>query len=149
MNDSLERQIQDYLDDRMSVADRRAFEGRLDDDAELARRVDVLREIGRALRDDAPDLAPAFYTQLLGRFEEERRRSVRWFRPLSWEVAGLATAAALLAVVFAPYLLDRGVPGIDAPASLEPVASPAPAADVEAEVGVERFKNEAGRRRGS
>jgi hypothetical protein len=118
----------------MSVADRRAFEGRLDDDAELARRVDALREIGRALRDDAPDLEPAFYARLRGRFEEQRGRSVRRFRPLSWEVAGLATAAALLAAVFVPYVLDRGVPGIDAPVSLEPVASPAPAADAEAEV---------------
>ena len=75
--DALELRIQDYLDDRMSDDERRAFEERLATDAALAGRVRELREISDALGQDAPDLPPGFHTRLRARFEA-RHAPVRW-----------------------------------------------------------------------
>jgi hypothetical protein len=100
--DALELQIQDYLDDRMSDGDRRAFEERLTGDAGLGARVRDLRAISEALRQDAPDLPPGFHTRLRARFEARHAPVRRWFRPLSWETAGLIAAVAVAAVLFAP-----------------------------------------------
>ena len=105
--DALELQIQDYLDDRMSDGDRRAFEERLTGDAGLGARVRDLRAISEGLRQDAPDLPPGFHTRLRSRFEARHAPVRRWFRPLSWETAGLVAAVAFAAVLFAPVLLER------------------------------------------
>ena len=105
--DALELQIQDYLDDRMSDGDRRAFEERLAGDAGLGARVRDLRAISEGLRQDAPDLPPGFHTRLRARFEARHAPVRRWFRPLSWVTAGLVAAVAFAAVLFAPVLLER------------------------------------------
>jgi len=105
--DALELQIQDYLDGRMSDGDRRAFEERLAGDAGLAARVRDLRAISEGLRQDAPDLPPGFHTRLRARFEARHAPARRWFRPLSWETAGLVAAVAVAAVLFVPVLLEQ------------------------------------------
>ncbi len=106
--EELSMQIQDYLDGRMSDAERRAFEARLAEDAELAGRVEAYRLAGEALREEPPALSPGFYTRLRARFEAAHQpRPRRWFRLLSWETAGLATAVILAGLVFGPFLVDR------------------------------------------
>lgn len=106
--EELSMQIQEYLDGRMSDAERRAFEARLAGDAELAGRVEAYRLAGHALREEMPALSPGFYTRLRTRFEAARQpRSRRWFRPLSWETAGLVTAVILAGVVFGPFLVNQ------------------------------------------
>jgi hypothetical protein len=105
--DSVDLQIQDYLDDRMSAGERRAFEERLTADGELARRVGDLRAVSQALRHETPDLPPGFYTRLRSRFEAQHAPARRWFRPLSWETAGLVAAVVLVGVLFVPFVLER------------------------------------------
>jgi len=105
--DALERQIQDYLDERMSDSERRAFEERLATDAALAGRVRDLRAISRALGQDSPDLPPGFHTRLRARFEERQAPTRHWFRPLSWETAGLVAAVAIAAVLFVPFVVEQ------------------------------------------
>jgi hypothetical protein len=99
--------LQDYLDGRLGDEARAEFEAMMESDPELAERVASYNEFGRALREDEPELSPGFYTRARARFEESRRGKMRMPRLLSWEAAGLATAAALVCVLFIPYLLDR------------------------------------------
>lgn len=105
--DALGLQIQDYLDGRMNDGERRAFEERLTTDAELAGRVREFRAISEALGQDATELPPGFHTRLRARFEARHAPSRRWFRPLSWETAGLVAAVAIAAVLFVPFLVER------------------------------------------
>jgi hypothetical protein len=105
--DELETRIQDYLDGAMSEDERRAFEASLAEDRELARRIDSYRAAANALREDAPSLSPGFYTRLRAEFETRRAPSRRWFRLLSWETAGLATAVLIAVVMFAPLVLRQ------------------------------------------
>lgn len=107
-----DRQLQDYLDGRLSAEERAELEARLEEDAELAGRVESAREVGQALRAGDEDLSPGFYTRARAHFEESaggKRR--RLFRLLSWETAGLVTAVVLVAAVFLPGLVQREVPG--------------------------------------
>ena len=92
MSDAREDRIQDYLDDRMNDGERRAFEERLANDDGLAERVNDLRAISEALGQDAPELPPGFHTRLRARFEARHAPARQWFRPLSWETAGLVAA---------------------------------------------------------
>lgn len=123
--DELERQAQDYLDDRLGEADRRAFEERLAADEALAARVREWRSIRRALAEDSPALPPGFYTRLRARFEAQHAPTKRrWFRPLSWETAGVVAAVAVAAVLFGPFVMNREV-GRSAPEALaRPSESP-------------------------
>jgi len=105
--DALGLQIQDYLDGRMSDGDRRTFEERMTTDAELAGRVRELRAISEALGQDATELPPGFHTRLRARFEARHAPPRRWFRPLSWETAGLVAAVAVAAVLFLPFVVER------------------------------------------
>jgi outer membrane biosynthesis protein TonB len=105
--DALELQIQDYLDDRMNDGERRAFEERLANDDGLAERVNDLRAISEALGQDAPELPPGFHTRLRARFEARHAPARQWFRPLSWETAGLVAAVAFAAVLFLPVLMEQ------------------------------------------
>ena len=68
-----EEMLQDYLDDRLTAEQRTEFERLLESDAELAGRVEANREQGRALREDAPELSPGFYTRARARFEESAK----------------------------------------------------------------------------
>ena len=96
MNRPTEELLQDYLDGRLSQEERREFEALLERDADLAGQVEACREFGRALRHDLPELPPGFYTRARARFEESQApKKPRFFRLLSWEMAGLAAAAAL------------------------------------------------------
>jgi len=95
--------LNDYLDERLDSTARAAFEARIARDPALARRVELGREIRRALRADGEEPSPAFYARARERFEAGTRRA--WFRPLSWEVLGVAVAAMLAVVVFLPGLL--------------------------------------------
>jgi len=116
--DDRQRRIQEFLDGRLETAERQAFEDELRDDPKLAQRVAFLREVGEALRAEPDPLPPGFYTRLGARFGSipETRR---WFRPVSWETAGLIAAVALAAVLFLPSLVRREIadlPGAMAPA---------------------------------
>ena len=118
--DALELRIQEYLDDRMSDVERRAFEERLATDVALAGRVRDLREISDALRQDAPDLPPGFHTRLRARFEARHTPVRHWFRPLSWETAGLVAAVAVAAVLFVPLVVDQQPGRTDSQILFEP-----------------------------
>jgi anti-sigma-K factor RskA len=99
--------LQDYLDGRLSPEERSEFEALLERDAGLAGQVEACREYGRALREDLPELPPGFYTRARARFEQEQAaRKPRRFSLFSWELAGLAAAAALAGVLFIPGLVQ-------------------------------------------
>jgi len=102
--------LQDYLDGRLSPDERTAFEERLRDDPELTRAVHAARRVGEALREEDAALSPGFYARARRRFEEETAPSPGPLRFLSWESAGLAAAAVLASVLFAPYFLRDGAP---------------------------------------
>lgn len=108
--DVSEDRIQDYLDGRLSEGQRAAFEKRLADDADLARRVAAYRSIGKALREDEPVLSPGFYTRARARFDAAQPGRRRGWRLLSWEVAGLSAAVLLAAAVFLPGLIKEEEP---------------------------------------
>ncbi|MCP3978347.1 MAG: hypothetical protein GY716_03305 [bacterium] len=111
MSDAIERKIQDYLDGRLAPEDAEAFERRIAGDGALERRVEELREIGRALRDDGDSVSPGYYTRLRARFEEQSAAPARrGFRLLSWQSAGVVAAGLLLTVAFVPGLLQRDEP---------------------------------------
>lgn len=115
--------LQDYLDDRMSDAERSAFEARLAGDAELASRVEWHRSVAGHLR-ESEELSPGFYTRARARFEESSRGAkgprLPWLR---WEVAGLAGAALLAAAIFLPGIL-REKPALQ-PGAADQVEAPA------------------------
>ena len=104
-SEELEQRLQDYLDGRLTDEEREAFEGRIAGDPELARRVEDYRRLGRALREAPAELPPGFVARARARFEARQPGRRRWFRPLSWEMAGLAAAAALILAVFLPPAL--------------------------------------------
>jgi hypothetical protein len=107
--ESDEQRLQDYLDGRLSDGGREAFESQLEEDPELAKRLEFYREIRRSLRDGEEELSPRFYARARARFEAasggSRRRR---FRPLFWETIGLAAATALAAALFLPEVLIDG-----------------------------------------
>jgi hypothetical protein len=107
-----EEMLQDYLDGRLTAEQRAEIETLLGSDEELAGRVEAYREQGRALREDGPELSPGFYTRARARFEEAhpvKKRGI--YRLLSWEMAGLAAAAALAGILFVPGLVQWGGKG--------------------------------------
>jgi hypothetical protein len=99
--------LQDYLDGRLPEAERERFEARLEQEPELARRVAACREIGDSLREADEELSPGFYTRARAAFEEASKGGEprRWFRPLSWETAGLAAVVLVAAVLYVPELV--------------------------------------------
>jgi negative regulator of sigma E activity len=104
--DVSDERLQDYLDGRLSGDERAEIEALLEQDAELARRVEAWRTIGRALRGEPGELPPGFYARARERFEQSVRARPPWgFRLLSWEAAGLAAAVVLAAVLFVPEVL--------------------------------------------
>lgn len=107
-----ERELQDYLDGRLSEEERERFEARLEREPELARRVATCREIGDSLREADEDLPPGFYTRARAAFEEasKGREAKRWFRPLSWETAGLAAVVLVAAALYLPGMLRSPSP---------------------------------------
>ncbi|HXV77265.1 MAG TPA: hypothetical protein VD788_13185, partial [Candidatus Polarisedimenticolaceae bacterium] len=115
-----DREIQDYVDGRMPPDERRGFERRMAEDERIAARVRELRAVGAALRDEQLGLPPEFYSRLRQRFEAGRGRQLGWRRVVSWEAAGLATAAALLVLVFVPHLLERSVDSPYSDRTVEP-----------------------------
>ena len=102
-----ERALHDYLDGRLSEEERKRFEARMEREPELARRVAACRDIGRSLREGDEELSPAFYTRARAAFEEASgsRAARSWFRPLSWETAGLAAVVLVAAALFVPGLV--------------------------------------------
>jgi anti-sigma factor RsiW len=108
--DAIDRELQEFLDGRMSEKARTAFENRLAQDRDLARRVATGREVGRALRAGDEQVSLGFYTRARARFEASRRGR-DWFRLLSWETAGLAAAVAIAGVLFLPSLFMSERPG--------------------------------------
>jgi hypothetical protein len=106
MGHSDEKRLQDYLDGRLSVEERKRFEELSERDPELAARVEEGRKIRAALREADEELSPGFYTRARARFEESVRPQRRsWFRFLSWETAGLTAAVVLAAVLFVPVMM--------------------------------------------
>jgi hypothetical protein len=98
--------LQDFLDGRLSERERAEMEALLEEDVELARRVEAWREIGHTLRQDEGELPPGFYARARERFEQTARARPPWgFRLLSWEAAGLAAAVVLAAVLFVPEVM--------------------------------------------
>jgi hypothetical protein len=138
--DISDERLQEFLDGRLANGERAEIEALLEQDEELARRVEAWREIGRALRQDAGELPPGFHARARERFEQTVRARPPWgLRVLSWEAAGLAAAVVLAAVLFVPEVLRnrdlRSVPPrtaessvdetrADRPAPSEPVARP-------------------------
>src|SRR5262245_58500759 len=116
----------DFVDGRLPEEERLRIEARLLEEPELARRVAAWQEIGRALREDPrPQLGPDFYVRARERFEREHgRRGPRAARGFSWELAGLAAAAALAGVLFVPLLWQGG----SAPGPRSVLTAPQPAA---------------------
>jgi hypothetical protein len=112
-----EELLQDYLDGRLSPDARERFEAEIKGDAALAARIEAYREQRRALRTDVPDLSPGFYARARARFEETGpERKPRSFPRLSWELAGLAAAAALAGILFIPGLIEwegKGKPFVE------------------------------------
>ncbi len=107
----LDRRLQDYLDDRLDDREREELEALIRDDPAAAADLESLREIRLALREDtggADALSPGFYTRAKSRFAESQKQGKRrGFRLLSWEAAGLATAAVITLALFMPDLLER------------------------------------------
>jgi hypothetical protein len=121
--------LQEYLDGRLTAEQRAEFERLLESDEELAGRIEAYREQGRALREDGPELSPGFYTRVRARFEEARPVKKRGiYRLVSWEVAGLAAAAALAGILFVPGLVQWGGKG-------EPFIEPKPAVEEKVQAG--------------
>lgn len=120
---AIERRLADYLDGRMSPPERRAFEELLGERPDLALRVRSATEVGEALREGV-DLPPGFYARGRRRFEAAREDAPYGFRLVSWEVLGLAAAAALAFALFVPHFLRGPVP-LPAPV---PATEPAPTA---------------------
>ncbi|HKQ61511.1 MAG TPA: hypothetical protein VJS92_09465, partial [Candidatus Polarisedimenticolaceae bacterium] len=106
----------DYLDDRLSPAERAELEARLARDPELAAQIEAYREQRRALR--AEDVAPSeeFYRTARRRFERARPAGARRVR---WTTVGALATAALLALVLVPRWMRREVE-IAAPPRPEP-----------------------------
>jgi hypothetical protein len=103
--------LQDYLDDRMDAEQQRAFRRRLEREPDLAERLAEHRRLRDALREDEP-LPPGFYTRTRAEFERRHgSRKRRGLRVLSWEAAGLATAAVLALALFVPGLIREELPG--------------------------------------
>jgi hypothetical protein len=117
-----DERLQDYVDGRLAENERAEIEVLLEEDAELARRVEGWREIGRALRDETVDLPPGFHARARERFERSRRGRAPWgFRLLTWEAAGLAAAVLLVGAIFVPgaTILWRGGALPDSPPRIE------------------------------
>jgi hypothetical protein len=109
--DTTQRLIQDYLDGRLSDEERSRFETRLKREPELAAEVEALSAINAALREGDDELSPGFYTRARARFAEAQAPPARrWFRLLSWESAGLATAVLIAAALFVPGLVMHRMP---------------------------------------
>ena len=146
--DALESEIQDYLDGRMAEPQRSAFETRLAADAELARRVRALREIGAALAGGDEGLSTDFYARLRSRFEASRPARPRWTRTHRWEAYGLAAAALIALVLFVPQLLEDRVSLPTellerAPAAAQATPVPQAPQQVEPQEAAPRIANEA------
>jgi hypothetical protein len=122
----IEEKIQDFLDGRLSEAERAAMEERIAGDPELARRVEAHRDIGRALRSDPAEIPPGFYARARARFEESSKPRFGWHRVFSWEAAGLAAAGLLLAAILVPGLVRDRIGSREASRSIDygTVASP-------------------------
>ena len=92
MTRDADSQLQDFLDGRLSAADRATFEARMEDDSDLARRVNEYREIRRLLREDDPQLSAGFYTTLEVRQRTKRlilasrQNPLKLFFPQSFDV---------------------------------------------------------------
>lgn len=125
----IERMLQDYLDGRLPAEERAAFEAELRDDPRLSARVEQYRRIGDALREPAAELSPGFYTRAKARFAETHRKEPRWFRVLSWETAGLATAVVLAGAIFLPSLFRSELAPLSPPPDAAPVAAAEEARD--------------------
>lgn len=108
MRPDRERQIHDYLDGRLSAAEREEFEAAMERDASLSMRVADFRDIGTALRDGGDELSDAFYAKARERFKASRRP--RLARLWSWEAASLLAAATLIFALFMPTIFDEGGP---------------------------------------
>ena len=112
----LDKELHDFLDGRLTESERAAFEARLKQEPELARRLQAYRAAGRALREAPPALPPGFYSRARARFEDSlgsRPPRRRW---IYWKVAGLATAGLILAALILPDMLP---PPSRAPAEQE------------------------------
>ena len=105
--DPLQRNLNDYLDDRLGADERKRFEERLAGDAELARQLATEQEIRKELRSGEEELSAAFYTRAAAHFSAKRRR-LPW--GLSWSTAGLAVATIAAAVIFVPSILRQEIP---------------------------------------
>jgi hypothetical protein len=104
--DKLQRDLQDYLDDRLDADRRKQFEQRLTVDETLARQVVLAQRTREVLRRPDEELSDAFYTRTVARFAEDRRRAPFG---LSWSTAGLAVATIAAAVLFVPGILKKEI----------------------------------------
>lgn len=126
--DGSDERLQDFLDGRLSERERAEMEALLEEDVELARRVEAWREIGHALRQDDGELPPGFYARARERFEQTARAVPPWgFRLLSWEAAGLAAAVVLAAVLFVPEVMRNPDLRTGSPSTVESSADEVPA----------------------
>ena len=128
--DQLQRNLNDYLDDRLGVDERKRFEERLAGDAELARRVAAAQEIREELRSGEEELSAAFYTRTVARFSAKRRRLPLG---LSWSTAGLAVATIAAVAIFVPAVLREEIPDMPVapPAQEEGLQSPEEAGEIQ------------------
>ncbi len=105
MRELTDELLQDYVDGRLSDAERTEVEGLLRADPDKARRVESWRVIGRTLRNEQAELSPGFYARARERFERSVPAGPRGWHVLSWETAGLATAAVRAGAIVGPARL--------------------------------------------
>lgn len=107
-SENIDQRLQDYLDDRMTLEERTAFEGTLRNDPDLAERVRAALQLREIVAETPVDLPPGFHARTRARFEKSRgtRSPIRSI--ISWEAAGLAAATILLAAVLVPYIMQDG-----------------------------------------
>jgi len=103
-----EQQLHDYLDDRLSAAEREEFEAAMRRDPALAAKVASFRRVGETLRSGDDELGEAFYARARERFESTKRPMSK--RLWSWEGASLLAAAVLACALFLPTLFNEGLP---------------------------------------
>jgi hypothetical protein len=144
-----DRAVHDYLDGRLSDAERRAFEERLERDGDLARTVEAYRSSGRLLREETIGLPPGFHARTRARFEARHGRRLDWRRFLSWEATGVLAAAVLLTALVFPEVWERYRSRPEAPVETPTAESPAALPEPEARTDQEAkgFEPSAGRAR--
>lgn len=89
-----DRLVQEYVDGRLTGDSKAAFEARLAQETDLARRVEEYRALGRALREGGAELPAGFHARARARFEDSFARERQGARARATPESGTARARA-------------------------------------------------------